>query len=948
MSTKKKQTKFIFKENYHEFMQYKTYYTAMPFLFLFFYVLLPLVAGYVVSSISGTTQNITYSPDLAKEQLFSITQELTKLEIGIRSNFQFEFHQDKFLIVFIFISIFSIILTLYGNNVNNSVKIILRIFKVYFVFLFFYIGMSNVEKEIFAQLKEIKELVLLTLTYMSFIKLISRSYEDSGESKFEEKLKVAENEDSKKEYRGLIKSRIAKANLLEKALDINNTILINGKWGIGKTKFLEIFFMEQDYHTIWIDVMLFNTRDKIKDEFMNQLRGVFKKERIIFNHIGDFNYFLNFVGNNFSNLIKGYFNSSNSFNSAKESLKEDFKYLDKKIVVIFDNLERIVENGVALDKEWKEVISFIHDISEFENLKNIVVADYDKLTRNIYSGEIKKTIKRGKEKDIEETEVIMESQQEGFNIHKEYFDKFYDVMIELKEAFDADEIMEAKLEADSKTKKDELGIDDLKNTINNLSQIFKSFEEAVEGEGEKNKYLLEETKFIEFKKLVEQYFRDINNPRTIEKIRKKYAENLILKESGYFKDVEKEVETNSYLIIASIFEILNFDLLNEIDKISKISQKNYYYIMFLKYFDFSIHYQFSFYKTAKKLSLKLNEKEESIFNRLFFYNQNEVVYAKDRIEKIKEEKKSIKAYKVDKYINYLEIYLESNIDNEKLKEAYKILREKILSDKSKFLQRIRAEVIWKIEDLCHEDEIGELCKYIYKNNLSDKDVYTYKQNIIQLFAKEINLLLNIYYTDLGDTLVYNSIVENYYSFENEMIKILEIEDLNSLPLISRKLSELLSENGIGNNKILIKRLNILFERLSIVASMKNTLDDVKIKKFKTYFKWPKEELEKRLIEISEVPLGTKDVFLEKSVEYRKIMIHLKLREIIDIILQGNFNMSKIEKYKKEISSKPIMGFLEREEENIKEYLLQEYGTIGEEKQEEIRKVLLEIYTENKD
>ena len=207
----------------------------------------------------------------------------------------------------------------------------------------------------------------------------------------------------------LFPSRIIEGAILEEFLESDEkSLLVDGKWGIGKTYFVKKVINEKEYNRIDLDILIFNTREKLAEELMNQLREIFKENNIFSPNLSDLGLFFDESSMSFKKMISKWLNLSNSFKEAKENLKDEIEYLmkstkAKKIIIFCDNLERIMGEGD--NKEWKEMVAFLHDLSEMKHLKLIVAADYEKLR----------------------------SLDENSSDHSEYFEKFYDRYIKLTE-----------------------------------------------------------------------------------------------------------------------------------------------------------------------------------------------------------------------------------------------------------------------------------------------------------------------------------------------------------------------------------------------------------------------------------------------------------------------------------------------------------------------------------
>jgi len=281
----------------------------------------------------------------------------------------------------------------------------------------------------------------------------------------------------------LFPSRIIQGAILEEFLESDEkSLLVDGKWGIGKTYFIKKVIDENIYNRIDLDILIFNTREKLAEELMNQMKSIFKKNNIFSPNLSDLGLFLDESNISFKKCISKWLSLSNSFKDAKENLKDEIDYLMKsekmkstkvkKIIIFCDNLERIMGEGD--NKEWKEMIAFLHDLSEMNHLKLIVAADYDKLR----------------------------SLDKNSSDHSEYFEKFYDRYIKLTKV-NHNEVLETyKLELNNFEK------ENLENVILKITDNFNRPDKII------NKH----NEILRINKITDDFDLKIGNPRIINKI----------------------------------------------------------------------------------------------------------------------------------------------------------------------------------------------------------------------------------------------------------------------------------------------------------------------------------------------------------------------------------------------------------------------------------------------
>ena len=185
-------------------------------------------------------------------------------------------------------------------------------------------------------------------------------------------------------------------NILDNTLD---SIIIDDEWGNGKTFFIKKFMEKYNtnYEFIYIKAPYFQTREEFRKVFLTELNKVFIKNGIFNTSISNLTkYFgVEIQGITLNQIEKNY-------NETIEEIVKKMCKLDKKIVVVLDDLDRI-EKG----EDIQEILNFIGEINIAlrEKIGLISLSSYNKLN----------------EKVISHTE-----DKEGENYLEKYFDKkFY-------------------------------------------------------------------------------------------------------------------------------------------------------------------------------------------------------------------------------------------------------------------------------------------------------------------------------------------------------------------------------------------------------------------------------------------------------------------------------------------------------------------------------------------
>lgn len=187
------------------------------------------------------------------------------------------------------------------------------------------------------------------------------------------KLKSFFNTITNKEDKILYESRKKFLKALKEFLYAKNNkcILINGKWGIGKTYLIEYFFdvyiKKNNQNIKWIPIWIKTTLFKDKIEIREY---IFKEIELILINKGILTYSIKKLLSLFKTKIYGFDIFQETFEVTREKLRNLLKILDDEyIVLIIDDLDR------KESKEIKEIISLIAEVEDFFNLKIIYLLD---------------------------------------------------------------------------------------------------------------------------------------------------------------------------------------------------------------------------------------------------------------------------------------------------------------------------------------------------------------------------------------------------------------------------------------------------------------------------------------------------------------------------------------------------------------------------------------------
>ena len=184
---------------------------------------------------------------------------------------------------------------------------------------------------------------------------------------------------------GLIDSRKQDLEKLKNILDNTlDSIIIDDEWGNGKTFFIKEFMKvyERNYEFIYIKAPYFRTREEFRKVFLTELNKVFTKSGIFYTSISNLTkYFgIEIQGITLNQIEKNY-------NETIEEIVKKMCKLDKRIVIVLDDLDRI-EKG----EDIQEILNFIGEINiELgKKIGLITLSSYNKLNKKIQNHTEKK------------------------------------------------------------------------------------------------------------------------------------------------------------------------------------------------------------------------------------------------------------------------------------------------------------------------------------------------------------------------------------------------------------------------------------------------------------------------------------------------------------------------------------------------------------------------------
>ena len=341
--------------------------------------------------------------------------------------------------------------------------------------------------------------ILITILFSDFISRYVEKYEN--------------NDNVNKIESDLINSRKQDLDNLKNILDSTlDSIIIDDKWGNGKTFFIKKFMEKYntDYEFIYIKAPYFQTRQEFRKVFLSELNKVFIKNGIFNTSISNLTkYFgIEIQGITLNQIEKNY-------NETIEEIVKKMCKLDKRIVIVLDDLDRI-EKG----EDIQEILNFIGEmnIELKEKIRLITLSSYNKLNEKVQNHTEKK---------------------EGEDYLEKYFDKkFYLQKINIEEL----------IEYFCKDK-------NLQNIIKQCKQAIEKYYDLEVGEERYGEQKEQKKQNITY--LSKQTFRNIE--RLIKNIN--INENEIIENNENNENNENEIIENNEIykkifILFEIFELL--------------------------------------------------------------------------------------------------------------------------------------------------------------------------------------------------------------------------------------------------------------------------------------------------------------------------------------------------------------------------------------------------------
>ncbi|MGV2790944.1 UNVERIFIED_CONTAM: hypothetical protein GNF69_11755 [Clostridium perfringens] len=473
--------------------------------------------------------------------------------------------------------------------------------------------------------------------------------------------------------------------------DSRFTILINGKWGTGKTSLIKSIEseMKDKYELIFIQPMLFDKKELLIKYFCDRLKEVLENGKIYTGKGSNLQAYLvsllNLVNKKAKVGLKDITidKKSKDFREIKKNLQKDISRFtkEKRIIVVVDDFDRV---GV---KTKKEILMFIREIIDFDGIDTILLMEYSKLL----------------------------DKENGLT--KEYLDKYIDRRVELS-SVEFNEIINYFIDIEIICLKNEL----IKKKINYY-------------------------KFSTIKRGLISLKKDINL------IKEHFEDSIDILDKEYYNNENNEVIKNYKIKIEEINNNIN-DFYNNIRLIKKVVretidsykkiQLNYIDKIILDNKDITFILKINIIKNLFieeiDVMIKMNNFEEYIEN-IYFYKKNNVTYngvidnkyiqkflieiSKGKIDEVKK----VNRYKIANSIiksDFENINFESKSNAEKIIYHIDNIEDKNIIEYILYLNKVS-----KIED------ITSYINYVYRlifSKFYNGDSY----ELIQKRVKKIN------------------------------------------------------------------------------------------------------------------------------------------------------------------------------------------------------------------
>ncbi|MDZ4992302.1 hypothetical protein GNF80_04850 [Clostridium perfringens] len=595
--------------------------------------------------------------------------------------------------------------------------------------------------------------------------------------------------------------------------DTRFTLLINGKWGTGKTSLIKAIEdkVKDKYSMIFIQPMLFDQKDLLIKYFCERLKEVLEREKIYTGKGSNLEAYLvsllNLVNKKANVGLKDITidNNSKDFREIKKNLQKDIKVCtkNKRIIVIVDDFDRV---GT---KTKKEILMFIRELIDFDGIDTILLMEYLKIL------------------------------DEENGLTKEYLDKYIDRRIELNN-IEFNEIINYFIDIEitclinelSNNKFDYYKFSVIRNGLVTLKKIIdlikKNIENSIENLDKKyyeNDKIKDENIINNYKekrtKIIDKINSFYNNIRLIKKVVRETVycykklqfnctDQLILNE----EDIRLIFKLN---FIKNLF-VEEFDVMIKINDFQKYIEEIYFYAKDNRNYNGVIDHKYIKEFLIEITDISINEvikiNRYKIANAIIKSNFNNINYEnKSNDEKIIEKIDTTESYSlIEDILNLNEFSTMDDIISE-IKYVYELIFSRFYNGDSyeltkKRINKLNKNIVSFLEDKNNKLEVllqifysitrvyerylltYWIVKDIYKaskednyinyNNriLLENYIKNIRINILNHITKIINILLSCLNKGIIDDQLFHSTDKLNEVVESKFSSVLEIKSMN--------------------------------------------------------------------------------------------------------------------------------------------------------------------------
>lgn len=302
--------------------------------------------------------------------LLIITYILVNLSIKIEINYRFENIIDFLTNVKNYIICLSVLFLLYFFfSLKRIIFLKLVSIKTIFIISLYLFGIYGLWEEWL-----IFNLLFISCYWITYFWITYFIFRDSKDL-FINSSKNCVNEI----YPSRIPIKMSFLEIIKSKENQKSLILIDGIWGVGKSFFVNksLTEFENTYTIINIDTNIFNDKKHLIDYLLTELNNILIDNGVRTKSLKKYADILNeTVDNKVISSIYSLVTHNDTIEEIQENINDDIKLLDKKIFIVIDNLERILD-----DKKIIDILGFIHHLYEKFDLTILVLAHSSKLIR---------------------------------------------------------------------------------------------------------------------------------------------------------------------------------------------------------------------------------------------------------------------------------------------------------------------------------------------------------------------------------------------------------------------------------------------------------------------------------------------------------------------------------------------------------------------------------------